>query len=123
MAAHSVAGPVDREDGAVVEEPVEDRGGDGGVVEDLAPGGDAAVGGEDDRAVFVAAADDLEEVACCFGRQRQVAEFVDDQEGGPVPEAHRCLPAALERGALGAGDEVGGGGVVDAVARFGCLAS
>ena len=70
VAAHSVGGAVDREDGAVVEEAVEDRGGDGCVVEDLAPGGDAAVGGEDDRAVFVAAADDLEEVACCFGGER-----------------------------------------------------
>jgi hypothetical protein len=34
----------------VVQEAVEDRGGDGGVFEDLAPAGDAAVGGEDDRA-------------------------------------------------------------------------
>ena len=66
VAAHPVGGPVDGEDGAVVEEPVEDGGGDGGVVEDLAPGGDAAVGGEDDRAVLVAARDDLEEVACRF---------------------------------------------------------
>ena len=70
VAAHAVGGPVDREHGAAVEEPVEDRGRDGLVVEDLAPGGDAAVGGEDDRAVFVAAGDDLEEVAGCFGRER-----------------------------------------------------
>ena len=46
----------------MVQEAVED-GGDGGVFEDLAPGRDAAVGGQDDRAVFVAAGDDLEEVA------------------------------------------------------------
>jgi hypothetical protein len=55
VAAHAVAGAVDREDGAVVEEPVEDRGRDGRVVEDFAAAGDAAVGGEDDGAVFVAA--------------------------------------------------------------------
>src|SRR3989304_2576214 len=76
--------------------------------------GGAAGGGEDDRAVLVAAGDDLEEVACGLGWEGQVAELVDDQQGGAVPEAHRCLPAALERGALALGDEVGGGGGVDA---------
>lgn len=52
VAAHPVGGPVDRQHDAVVEEAVEDGGGDGCVVEDLAPAGDAAVGGEDDRAVL-----------------------------------------------------------------------
>ena len=61
VAAHPVGGAVDRQDDAVVEQAVEDGGGDGGVVEDLAPAGDAAVGGEDDRAVFVAAGDRSEE--------------------------------------------------------------
>ena len=75
VAAHAVGGPVDRQDGAVVEEPVEDRGRDGLVVEDLAPAGDAAVGGED-RAVLVAAGDDLEEVAGGLGGERQVAQLV-----------------------------------------------
>jgi hypothetical protein len=93
------------------------------VVEDLAPGGDAAVGGEDDRAVLIAAGDDLEEVAGGLGRERQVAELVDDQQRGAVPEAHRRLPAALERGALRLGDKVGGGGVVDTVAGLGGLAA
>jgi hypothetical protein len=76
VVAHAVAVAVDLKDGGVVEESVEDRGGDGGVFEDLAPAGDAAVGGEDDRAVFVAAADDLEEVARGGGGQREVPEFV-----------------------------------------------
>src|SRR5581483_11364961 len=123
VAAHPVAGAVDREHGAVVEEPVEDGGGDGGVLEDLAPVGDAAVGREDDRAVFVAAGDDLEEVAGGFGGQGEVAELVDDQQLWAVPEAHRRLPAALERGALCFGDEVGGGRVVDAVALLGGVAA
>ena len=65
----------------------------------VAPVGDAAVGGQDDRAVFVAAADDLEEVAGGFVGHRQVAELVDDQQLRAVPEAHRVGPAAFERGA------------------------
>ena len=52
----------------------------------------------------------------CFADHRQVAEFVDDQDLGSGPEAHRVLPAALVSGAAGAGHEVGGGGVVHAVA-------
>jgi len=53
VAAHAVALAVDLKDCGVVEEAVEDRGGDGGVFEDLAPAGDASVGGQDDRSVFV----------------------------------------------------------------------
>ena len=116
VAAHAVAVAGDREHGGVVQEAVEDRGGDGRVFEDRAPVGDAAVGGQDDGAVFVAAADDLEQVRGGFAGHRQVAQFVADQQLRAVPEAHRGLPAAFDRGAVGAGDEVGGGGVVDAVA-------
>jgi hypothetical protein len=35
VVAHAVAGPVDREDGAVVEEPVEEGGDDGGSSKNL----------------------------------------------------------------------------------------
>jgi len=80
------------------------------------PVSDRAVGRERDRAVFVAAADDLEEVAGGFAGHREVAELVDDQELWAVPEAHRGRPAAFHCRARGASDEVGGGGVVDAVA-------
>ena len=55
VAAHAVAVAVDLHDGGVVQEPVEDRDGDGGVFEDLTPFGDPAVGGQDHGAVEVAA--------------------------------------------------------------------
>ena len=66
--------------------------------------------------MFVAAGDDLEEMAGGFAGHRQVAELVDHEQLRAVPEAHRGLPASLDRGPGGAGDEVGGGCVVDAVA-------
>src|SRR6266540_2703694 len=69
--------------------PSSTGGGDGDAVEALAPAGDAAVGGEDDRAVFVAAGDDVEEVAGGLGGERQVAKLIDQQELRAVPEAHR----------------------------------
>ncbi len=50
------------------------------------PGGDPAVGPQDDRAALVAARDDLEEAAGCLGRQRQVAELVANH-GQPLEEA------------------------------------
>ena len=51
-----------------------------------------------------------------FAGHRQVAQLIDDQKLWAVPEAHRRLPAALQGGAAGACDEVGGCRVVDAVA-------
>ena len=45
----------------VVNESVDERGGDHRVAEDFAPGLEAAVAGDDDRAAFVAARDEREE--------------------------------------------------------------
>ena len=45
----------------VVDESVDEGGGDHGVAEDFAPGFEAAVAGDDDRAAFVAAGDEGEE--------------------------------------------------------------
>ena len=42
--SEAVAGALDLDDDRVVQEPVEQRGGDDGVAEDLAPLGEAAVG-------------------------------------------------------------------------------
>jgi hypothetical protein len=59
--AEAVAGALDVDDDGVMEEPVEQRGGDDGVTEDLAPLGEASVGGEDHRALFVSGVHQLEE--------------------------------------------------------------
>ncbi len=68
----------------MVEESVEDSGGDGGIaVEDGGPIFEGFVGGEDDGAAFVTGADDLEEevgAALVYG---EVADFVEDEELGP----------------------------------------
>ena len=59
---HAVAGAFEDDGLAVVEEAVEDGGGDGGVaVEDAGPLLVGFVGGQDDGAAFVAGADHLEE--------------------------------------------------------------
>ena len=59
MGAAPVGVAVEVEDDGAVQEPVEHRGGDGGVAEDLAPGTVGPVRGEHDRGLQIALADDL----------------------------------------------------------------
>src|SRR5262249_54714579 len=61
VGAHAIAVAIDLQDSAPVEEAIEHGGGDHGVVEELPPAGDAAVGGQADAALEVALGNDLEE--------------------------------------------------------------
>ena len=61
VGAEAVACPFDLNDDGVVQEPIEQRGGDDGIAEDLAPFGEAAVRGQDHGAFLVAGVDELEE--------------------------------------------------------------
>ena len=76
-------------DDLAVEQAVEDGGGEDGIAEHGVPLADRAVGGDEQAAALVAARDELEEQMRGVGLERQVAEFVDDQEraaracGGP----------------------------------------
>ena len=47
MLAHAIAGTLDLHDDSMMEQPVEQRSGDNGITEDVAPFGKAAVGSED----------------------------------------------------------------------------
>ena len=64
----------------MVQEAIEERGSDDGIAEDLAPIGKAAFRGEDHRALFVAGVDELEEQVVAAGSDREVADFVDDEQ-------------------------------------------
>lgn len=80
--AEPVAVAADGQDVAVVQEAVEDSGGDHRIGEHRAPFGNAAVGSDQHGAGFVAPADELEEQVGGVGFQRQVTELVDDQQFG-----------------------------------------
>ena len=56
-----VAATFEGVDVGVVDDAVDHRGGDGLVAEDVSPAGEWQVAGEDQRGVFVAAGDELEE--------------------------------------------------------------
>ena len=78
--AQAVALALEGDHVGVVDEPVDEGGGDHGVAEDLAPGLEAAVAGDDDRAAFVAARDEREEQVGGLAFERQVADLVDDEQ-------------------------------------------
>ena len=61
----------------MVDEPIDQSGGDHRVAEDLTPLLEAAVGGDDDRAAFVAAGDEGEEQVGGLAFEREVADLVD----------------------------------------------
>jgi hypothetical protein len=77
--AQAVALAFEGDHGGVVDEAIDERGGDHRVAEDFAPGFEAAVGGDDDRTAFVAARDEREEQVGGLAFKRQVADFVDDE--------------------------------------------
>lgn len=113
-----VARPGDGEDLAVVEEAVEDRGGDDVVVaEDAPPLVERHVGGDDHRAVRVFLAHELEEERRALRVHRRVAQLVDDQQFLPA----QLLQLPPERVGDLRGDEAveerRGVGVEDALAR------
>ena len=85
--AQAIARALDLDDDGVVKQPVEQRGGDDGIAEDLAPFGKAAVGGEDHGALLVAGVDELEEQIAAAGDDRQVADLVDDEQREAAEEA------------------------------------
>ena len=91
---------------SVMEHAVQDRGGKGAVVvEDGRPMLVDLVGGQDDGAAFVAAAEDLKEqvgAMCVYG---QIAQFIHDQDCGP-DVFFQFLDEAS--GALGGGQVVDG---------------
>jgi hypothetical protein len=107
MLAHAIAGALDLNDDGMMEQPVEQRGGDDGITEDVTPFGKATVGSEDHGALFVAGVDELEEQVAAAGGNRQVADLVDDEQRTAAQEADFLAQRALALGLGEDGDEVG----------------
>ena len=91
----------------MMKQPIQQRGGDDGIAEDLAPFGKAAIGGEDHGAALVAGVDELEEQIAAAVNDRQVADFVDDQERGPAKEPDALAQSAFAFGLGESAEDVG----------------
>jgi len=95
----------------VVDEAVDHRDGDGVVAEDLPPGREWLVGGDDQALAFVAARDEHEHEVRGLGIEWDVANLVADQQRDPfeapelVVEATLALGVGQERDPFGCGSE------------------
>ena len=78
-----------------MDEPVDHRGGDGVVAEDLAPGAERLVGGDDQAGALVAAADEHEHQVGGLGVERDVADLVDRSAAGSARAGEFVVEAAL----------------------------
>ena len=116
MLAHAIAGTLDLHDDSMMEQPVEQRSGDNGITEDVAPFGKAAVGSEDHGALFVAGVDELEEQVAAAGGDWQVADLVDDEQRTAAQEAYFLAQCALAFGLGEDGDKIGQRDEVNALA-------
>lgn len=99
----------------MVDEPVDHRGGDGGVAEHFAPAAERLVRGDDDAGSFVAGRDELEEQVGGFAVEGDVADLVDDEQRQPAEAGELGVESALVVGVAEAGDPLGCGGERDAV--------
>src|SRR3954464_15939933 len=98
----------------MVEQAIEQRGGHHRVAEDLAPFGKATVRGQDHGAAFVAGVDELEEEISAAWHDREIADLVHHEEGGPAEEADPLPELAFPFRARKNTDHVGQGAEVDA---------
>ena len=89
----------------MVKDPIQDGRGDHGVAEDLVPLAEAAVGGQDQRPLLVAARDELEEQMGAVTVDGDVADLVDDQELGLAVKLEPLLDAVLGIGLGQRGDQ------------------
>ena len=76
----SPAGVAGLDDVAMVRQAIEHGGGHLGVAEHLRPIGEGEVGGDQQRGVLVEFADQMEQQLAAGLAEREVAEFVDDDE-------------------------------------------
>ena len=80
----AVAVAFEADEFGVVDESVDHRGGGRVVAEDLTPGADGLVAGDDQAGALIAAADEHEHQAVGLGVKRYVSHFVADQQRDPL---------------------------------------
>lgn len=79
--AQSVARSFDLHDDGMMKKPVEQCCCDNRITKNFAPFCKATIGGEDHGTLLVAGIDELEEEIAAAGHDREIADFVDDQQG------------------------------------------
>lgn len=116
MGSEAVARALDLHDNRVVQQAIKQRGGDDRVAEHIAPFREAPVRRQDHRALFVAMIDELEEQVGAPRGDRQVADFIDDQQAVAAEEAQFLRQPPISFGPAESFDDFGQGGAIDALA-------
>ena len=93
----------------MVNEPVDHRRRGDLVTEDLPPGAEGLVRGDDQRGPLVAGTDEAEHQVRRLGVEGDVADLVDDQQGDPAEAEQLLLEVALTLGIAEPGDPFGSG--------------
>ena len=70
---------LDVDNGAVMQDTVQDGGGDGDVGKDLVPLGESLVGGKNGGRFLIPSGNELEEQVCTLYIHREIADFIDDE--------------------------------------------
>ena len=70
---------LDVDNGAVMQDTIQDGGGDGDVGKDLVPLGEGLVGGKNGGRFLIPSGNELEEQVCTLDIHREIADFVDDE--------------------------------------------
>ena len=99
-----------------MDEPVDHRDGGDLVAEDLAPGRERLVGGDDQRGAFVAGGDEAEHEVGGFWVERDVADFVDHEQRDERQPPQLGVERVAALGVGEAGDPFGRGGERDPLA-------
>ena len=97
------------DESAVVDEAVDDGGGDVVVSKDGAPAAEFDVGGDDEAVLFVGAGDDLVEESSAVGVDGEVAKFVYCKETKFLVEGEFFVESAFVFGFPEGHDQISGG--------------
>ena len=84
MTLQTKAMPLYVNDLAVMQESVEDGGGDDGIAEEFLPVGEVLVGGNDGGASFIPVGDELEEEVCLLAGNREIPNLIHKPSGVQV---------------------------------------
>ena len=117
--SQAVAVSADGDGGGVMEEPIQQGGGQDGIGEEVAPCGIGFVGGEDDGfPLVVAFGDDLEEEGGVVLFKGEVADFVEEEQVGSCERVLEDMESIALFGDPRFCDEVVQGDEVDAMSGF-----
>src|SRR5262245_64029075 len=98
MLAQPVAGPFNLNDHGVVQKSVEQGRRDDGIPKNVPPLAEAAIRGQDHRALLIAGVDQLEEQIAGASADGEIADLINDEKRGVAKEADELAKASFVDG-------------------------